>query len=240
MKKLYFLFCLLFTLTISAQTVNVKFTIDASAGLYPNADYHNILVNGTFAPGEEWWGWGVALADDGTGDDLVSGDGIWTGSRDIAENFDYEFVVATSGPADNWGGWGQSSGYDATTCADIGGNYLFSTVTSDLEISLSVLPDADASGDWGGCMTVNTLSVNDFELTPVKAFPNPTDNVWNIKTNNLTFNSIQVFDVLGKQVLSLNPETNNAVIDATNLSNGLYFAKVNTDKGSSTLKLIKN
>ena len=85
-----------------------------------------------------------------------------------------------------------------------------------------------------------TLGTDEFEISGLNVYPNPSKNVWNVKTNNQTLNSIQVFDILGKQVLTLNPKANNAVIDATNLSNGLYFAKVNTDKGSSTLKLIKN
>lgn len=85
-----------------------------------------------------------------------------------------------------------------------------------------------------------TLGVETAELAQFNVYPNPSQSVWNVKTNNQTLNSIQVFDILGKQVLTLNPKANNAVIDATNLSNGLYFAKVNTDKGSSTLKLIKN
>ena len=85
-----------------------------------------------------------------------------------------------------------------------------------------------------------TLGLKNVEITQLKVFPNPSESIWNVKTNNQILNSIQVFDILGKQVLTLNPNATNAVIDATNLSNGLYFAKVKTDEGSSTLKLIKN
>ena len=232
MRKITFLFLLINT-AISAQTVTVNFSADANGGLYPDATFTNIVLNGTFAPGEEWWGWGVELTDP----DM---DGIYTGSRVIAANFDYEFIIAGTGAGDGWSGWGVQSGYNGATCGGAGDNYTFSTITSDLEISLSILPAADGSGYWGGCMTVNTLSVDDFKMSSFKAFPNPSESVWNVKTNNQILNSIQVFDVLGKQVLTLNPNTNNAVIDATNLSNGLYFARINTDKGSSTLKLIKN
>ena len=51
--------------------------------------------------------------------------------------------------------------------------------------------------------------------------------------------SIQVFDILGKQVLSLTPEATEAKIDASVLKSGLYFAKINTDNGSSSLKLVR-
>jgi hypothetical protein len=85
-----------------------------------------------------------------------------------------------------------------------------------------------------------TLGVKNVELSQLNVYPNPSESIWNVKTNNQILNSIQVFDILGKQVLTLNPNATNAVIDATNLSNGLYFAKVKTDNGSSILKLIKN
>lgn len=234
MKKLYFLLILFFTLTVSAQTtVTVNFSVDANGGLYPDATYTNMVLNGTFAPGEEWWGWGVELTDS----DM---DGIYTGSRVIAANFDYEFIIAGTGAGDAWSGWGVQSGYNGTTCGGAGGNYLFSTVTSDLDISISILPAADGSGFWGGCMTVNSLSTNDYELTRVKAFPNPTENVWNITTNNENIQSITLYDVLGKQVFASKPNSSDVKINSNKLSNGIYFAKVKTINGEMNLRLVKN
>jgi hypothetical protein len=190
-------------------------------------------VNGNFAPGEEWWGWGVELTDP----DM---DGIYTGSRVIAANFNYEFVLAGTGAGDGWSGWGVQSGYNGTTCGGPGGNYAFSTVTNDLDISLSILPAADGDGFWGGCMTVNTLSTNDFELAQAKAFPNPTKNIWNIKTNNQNIQAVVVYDVLGKQVFTSQPNTNETQISSEKLSNGIYFAKITTNSGESNLRLVKN
>ncbi|MDB9960984.1 T9SS type A sorting domain-containing protein [Oceanihabitans sp.] len=85
----------------------------------------------------------------------------------------------------------------------------------------------------------NNLSVDEFSLDNISVYPNPTLNVWNVKTSAQTINSIQVFDILGKQVLTLNPNTQDAVIDASTLNSGLYFAKVNSDAGTQTLKLVR-
>jgi Secretion system C-terminal sorting domain len=85
-----------------------------------------------------------------------------------------------------------------------------------------------------------TLSANSFELSQVKAFPNPTNNVWNINTNNQNIQSIAVYDVLGKEVFSSKPNASQAIIDSESLSNGLYFAKVKTINGESNLRLVKN
>lgn len=84
------------------------------------------------------------------------------------------------------------------------------------------------------------LSTDDFELSDVKVYPNPSNNVWNIKTNSQVIKTIQVFDMLGKQVLSLNPRSAEAQIDASTLNTGLYFARIATDTGINSIKLIKN
>lgn len=88
--------------------------------------------------------------------------------------------------------------------------------------------------------TTDILNNEEFELSEVSVYPNPTNNNWNIKTNNSTINSIQVFDLLGKQVLNLTPNSSETLIDASGLNNGIYFAKVSTDLGTKSIKLIKN
>ncbi|MFK7905864.1 MAG: T9SS type A sorting domain-containing protein, partial [Chitinophagales bacterium] len=86
------------------------------------------------------------------------------------------------------------------------------------------------------------VSTNDILLESVGAYvyPNPTQGNWTLKTNNVEMSLIQVFDMAGKHILSLNPENNNvATIDAHNLNTGLYFAQVTTPKGVFSMKLIK-
>jgi len=83
------------------------------------------------------------------------------------------------------------------------------------------------------------LSTDDFEASELSVYPNPTNNVWNVKTNNQVINSVQVFDILGKQVISFTPRMSEVSIDATGLNNGIYLAKITSDNGSKTIKLIK-
>ena len=85
----------------------------------------------------------------------------------------------------------------------------------------------------------NALSIEENELIQFNAYPNPTENGWNIKSMNEAINSIQVYDILGKEVLTMNPNANETQIDASGLNTGLYFAKVNSAVGSKTIKLIK-
>lgn len=86
---------------------------------------------------------------------------------------------------------------------------------------------------------VSTLGVNDFAVSSFKVYPNPTGDHWTIRTANVNITSINVFDILGKSVLSLKPNSSNVNIDGSNLKAGLYFANIKTIHGMSSLKLIK-
>ncbi|WP_299098863.1 T9SS type A sorting domain-containing protein [uncultured Winogradskyella sp.] len=87
-------------------------------------------------------------------------------------------------------------------------------------------------------LTQNALSVNSFNAAEFTAFPNPTNDNWNI-SSSVQMNSIGVFNVLGRQVLTLAPNANETVIDATSLKTGIYFVKIEGENGSKTIKLIK-
>jgi hypothetical protein len=130
------------------------------------------------------------------------------------------------------------------------------------------LNNAWAGGDWGGKtfpsgtktgdniptvagtydVTVNvltgaytftpSLSVTKFDAKSFRAYPNPTRGSWNI-TSNDDITSVQVYDVLGKTVYATNSAAKEVSVNATELSKGVYFAKVSSANGTSTLKLIK-
>lgn len=84
------------------------------------------------------------------------------------------------------------------------------------------------------------LSVDEYTNATFKTYPNPTRDVWNIVADNQTINSIQVMDVAGRQILALTPNHSSAIIDGHILQKGIYIAKVRTDKGESSVKLIKD
>lgn len=84
-----------------------------------------------------------------------------------------------------------------------------------------------------------TLGTKNFEIAGLNAHPNPTQDSWIVKTQNIKITSIEVFDILGKNVMSLKPEASEATINASQLKSGLYFAKINTANGSSNLKLVR-
>ena len=83
------------------------------------------------------------------------------------------------------------------------------------------------------------LSTKSVAVSKFVAYPNPTKNNWTISSPTFEIASIQLIDVLGKNVMSIKPKSNQFTIDASKLNAGLYFARINTANGSSSLKLVK-
>lgn len=83
----------------------------------------------------------------------------------------------------------------------------------------------------------NLLSVNQEFNTDFSIYPNPTNtgNVTITSTNNDVMD-VQVFDVLGKQVINQRLTSNN--LNVSNLKSGLYIVKITQNNASVTKKLV--
>ena len=84
------------------------------------------------------------------------------------------------------------------------------------------------------------LSTKGFSSANFKVYPNPTQNVWNFNSTSERIESVRIVDVLGKNVLTVSPKSNNVSVDASILTKGIYFAKIATAKATETIKLMKN
>lgn len=83
-----------------------------------------------------------------------------------------------------------------------------------------------------------SLGISSQIVKEFSVFPNPVRNILIIDSSSqYTINKIKVFDVLGRLVLQESNPINQ--IDISNLSTGLLFVKIETDKGSFVKKVIK-
>ena len=72
----------------------------------------------------------------------------------------------------------------------------------------------------------NNLSVGNINNSNIKIYPNPTDNIINIEgLNKNENNTIQIFDVQGKLVIT-KTITENGTIDLSELNKGVYVIKI--------------
>ncbi|HWR94595.1 MAG TPA: Calx-beta domain-containing protein, partial [Flavobacterium sp.] len=88
---------------------------------------------------------------------------------------------------------------------------------------------------------VSLLGVNQIENSEFVLYPNPVQNSFSIslKNNADSINSIRVFDVLGKTVISKNINQQKADIEISTLTKGIYFVQVKTNGSENTFKIIK-
>lgn len=116
--------------------------------------------------------------------------------------------------------------------------YGFQFIGPNINSDASFDTDYDAIGSI--VVEPAVLSTEEFELSEISIYPNPTTSTWNIESNSETINSIEVFDILGKQVAKVTPNTTSATMDASELNDGIYIAKIMSTTGSKTVRLIKN
>ena len=129
---------------------NANFMIDLNDWDYPNADYDQCGLNGSWnAEGDNWPGWGLNLLDE-------DGDGIFEGSLANLAPGNYEFIVFCSGAADNYSGWGQTLGAPLGSDCDFDSsdeysNYGFTITEDDIDVELCAGScEPVCSGDNGG------------------------------------------------------------------------------------------
>ncbi|MBR4786404.1 MAG: thiol protease/hemagglutinin PrtT [Bacteroidales bacterium] len=110
-----------------------------------------------------------------------------------------------------------------------------------------------ASGDYthtymatNGCDSVVvlhltlTVGVNPISDPLVcQVYPNPTEGQFTINNDQLIINSVQVYDVYGKLLKTIEANANIVKIDVRELSAGMYFARVITEKGVVTRCFVK-
>lgn len=82
------------------------------------------------------------------------------------------------------------------------------------------------------------LGVDQNSIYSYDLYPNPTSNFINVKSSDLV-NSYQLFDAQGKLLISKKPNDTNLSIDISSYPKGIYFLKMDFDKGSNTEKIVK-
>lgn len=182
--------------------------------------FTTVYVNGENHNSQGFGSWCGACGNELTD----QGGGIWSGTF-MLEEYSYQFKFTVDG----WTDQEAFSPGDAFTATDGTNTNRYVSVDGDKSISYT----------WstpGETLSVGTVSI----LDEVKVYPNPTENVWNIITNNQNIHSIALYDVLGKQVYASQPNSSEVSISSNNLSNGLYFAKIKTINGESNLRLVKH
>jgi len=91
-------------------------------------------------------------------------------------------------------------------------------------------------------MTVGSAGIVETQgIASVRVYPNPTDGQLSITNYELRITNIEVFDLMGKcvfQLSTLNSQLSTQ-IDISPLPIGMYFMRIQTEKGIITKKVVK-
>lgn len=82
-----------------------------------------------------------------------------------------------------------------------------------------------------------TLSTNDNQILGLKVYPNPTKDFLNITTDSNLTKQVQVYDMIGKEVI--NTEIQNQ-LNVSSLTSGMYLVRITEEGKTSTEKIVIN
>lgn len=83
------------------------------------------------------------------------------------------------------------------------------------------------------------LDTKEATLATVKLFPNPVNEQNNIYINTQQNLDVEIYDVLGKRIISKSITSRDQSINISNLTKGIYLVKMSNGKDSTTKKLIR-
>ncbi len=123
--------------------------------------------------------------------------------------------------------------WDAAAPADVTLNLLWSKVSIEGNWQLGNAPTTFKFN-----ATCETAGVSDNAMLNLSMYPNPASNNLNISASSIIQNA-EIYNVLGKRVLSLNINKNSESIDVSTLASGIYLIKYSIDNAIGTAKFIK-
>lgn len=82
------------------------------------------------------------------------------------------------------------------------------------------------------------LSVNEFDTSSIKLFPNPASNILNIESA-MSIEKVSVYNLLGQEVISKSANAELVTLDVSSLQVGVYIVKTSINGNVSSTRFIK-
>ena len=95
--------------------------------------------------------------------------------------------------------------------------------------------------DWSASVSATTtnVGVEEWLANSVTLFPNPAKEVVNVQCTMNNVQGVEVFDVYGKLITTVNAIDNPTRINVAGLADGMYFVRVTMDRGVVTKSFVK-
>ena len=120
--------------------------------------------------------------------------------------------------------------------------YNFTGLTASTQYDVRVRANCGSNNisDWTNTVTFTTEpdGIADYEHS-VSLYPNPNNGRFTINNEQLIMNDVQVYDVYGKLLKTIEADANTVGLDVRELSAGMYFVRISTEKGVVTKSFVK-
>ena len=93
------------------------------------------------------------------------------------------------------------------------------------------------TSNWIGPFNATTLNISNPVDTKVSIYPNPNNRVFNVQSSS-NIESIEILDIIGNTIKSLNSQSNLFQINIEEKPSGIYFIKLNYQDGNYIIKRI--
>ena len=96
---------------------------------------------------------------------------------------------------------------------------------------------------WGDVDTATVFldfltSVNEIEQFESSIYPNPVNDILNIRTGNATIENIQIIDLTGRLVKTIIPVSNQTQVNVAEFNAGIYFVQITVNGKVETHRLV--
>lgn len=190
---------------------------------------------------------------------------------DLEPNWDVAYVQYSTNFGQTWNvlgtqgaNWYNSNRTPATTGADCNNCpgaqwtgtdttlksyfYPLNALNTEANVIFRIVFHSDESANQLGVLIDDfviegTLATQNFELTNVAIYPNPSTGIFNIALGTFTPEMITVYDLSGKVILTEENVTisdSNYSLNLSNVATGIYFVKIASETQSVVKRIIKN
>jgi hypothetical protein len=113
---------------------------------------------------------------------------------------------------------------------------------SSLQHAIDTVKQFAVSKNLIGCDCIMPLGVSEIDFSnAIHIYPNPSNGIFNLQTDKLKIKDIEVINVPGERVYGLDASkllAHSGTIDLTSSPDGIYFMRVNTEKGVISKKVV--
>ena len=145
------------------------------------------------------------------------------------------------GTPDSWTvSYKQSSATSWATVNTTTHPYTLTDLAEDSEYEVYVVANCGGlvSGE-SNHVTFTTTGIGDFVLDNTILYPNPTTGEFRVENAKFRIQSVEVYDIFGKLMGSVEVNDNSVTLDATRYASGVYFVRILTDNGMATKRIVK-